>query len=216
MKMLGQFNEFRYTVLEKEMLGFLPFDHEKFGYFLFNLKNGAEVQVAADNAISNPDFEHVSISLLDRCPTWEEMCEVKDLFFNPEEAVYQIHPPESEYVNFVETCLHLWRPKQEFQLPEWTSCSGKVITFRLKNGTTVKFTNKDKTNMGFEHITVWNEERYLTWDEMCEIKDLFFKAEEPVYQIHFPTSQNGKIHQYQMDLWVPKKGYPRPPWRSVL
>lgn len=138
------------------------------------------------------------------------------MFFNPEEAVYQIHPPQSEYVNFVETCLHLWKPKQEFQLPKWTSCSGKVITFRLKNGTALKFTNKDKTNIGFQHITIWNEERYLTWDEMCEIKNRFFKAEEPVYQIHFPTSQNGKIHQYQMDLWAPKKGFPRPPRWSVL
>ena len=35
-----------------------------------------------------------------------------------EEAVVQIHPPRSEYVNFHETCLHLWKPVgREVELP---------------------------------------------------------------------------------------------------
>jgi len=55
-------------------------------------------------------WEHVSVSLEYRCPTWEEMCFVKDLFWMPEEAVFQLHPPASEYVNHHPHCLHLWRP----------------------------------------------------------------------------------------------------------
>lgn len=55
-------------------------------------------------------WEHVSISLPDRTPTWEEMCFVKDLFWDPEETVLQYHPPQSEYVNNHNYCLHLWRP----------------------------------------------------------------------------------------------------------
>lgn len=55
-------------------------------------------------------WDHVSVSLGDRCPTWEEMCHVKDLFFEPEECVVQYHPPRSEYVNNCGECLHLWRP----------------------------------------------------------------------------------------------------------
>lgn len=55
-------------------------------------------------------WEHVSVSLQDRCPTWEEMCLVKGLFWEPEDAVLQIHPPASDYVNNHEHCLHLWRP----------------------------------------------------------------------------------------------------------
>lgn len=55
-------------------------------------------------------WEHVSVSLPHRCPTWEEMCRVKDLFWGPEDCVIQFHPPRSEYVNNHPYCLHLWRP----------------------------------------------------------------------------------------------------------
>lgn len=56
-------------------------------------------------------WEHVSIVLsARRLPTWEEMCYVKDLFWEEEEMVVQIHPKKSEYVNLTEA-LHLWRPK---------------------------------------------------------------------------------------------------------
>ena len=55
-------------------------------------------------------WEHVSVSTERRCPTWNEMCWVKDAFFEPEEACVQFHPPASEYVNFHPYCLHIWRP----------------------------------------------------------------------------------------------------------
>lgn len=68
-------------------------------------------------------WEHLSVSIkkfknprtrrvfeVPRCPTWEEMCMVKDLFWEPEECVVQYHPPRSMYVNNHPNCLHLWRP----------------------------------------------------------------------------------------------------------
>ena len=55
-------------------------------------------------------FEHVSVQLMARrLPTWNEMCVVKDIFWQDEEQVIQIHPKKSQYVNMVEA-LHLWRP----------------------------------------------------------------------------------------------------------
>ena len=54
-------------------------------------------------------LEHVSVSLRRRCPTWDEMCMVKDIFWADEECVVQFHPPKSKYVNFHPYCLHLWR-----------------------------------------------------------------------------------------------------------
>lgn len=42
--------------------------------------------------------ELVSVKLnndANKTPTWEEMCEVKEIFWKPEEEVHQIHPPES-------------------------------------------------------------------------------------------------------------------------
>ncbi len=64
-------------------------------------------------------WEHVSISRGDRCPTWEEMCFIKDLFWDGEDVVMQFHPKKSEYVNLAKTCLHLWRPVGiEFPTPD--------------------------------------------------------------------------------------------------
>ena len=44
-------------------------------------------------------------------PTWDDMCAIKDVFFEDEEAAIQLHPKKSEYVNIMSNCLHLWRPK---------------------------------------------------------------------------------------------------------
>jgi hypothetical protein len=54
-------------------------------------------------------WDHVSVSLPHRCPTWDEMCQIKDMFWDPEDCVVQYHPPKSEYVNNHPYCLHLWR-----------------------------------------------------------------------------------------------------------
>lgn len=56
-------------------------------------------------------WEHVSVSKKYECPTWEEMCQIKKLFWpDPEDCVIQYHPPKSEHVNVHPYCLHLWRP----------------------------------------------------------------------------------------------------------
>lgn len=57
-------------------------------------------------------WEHVSITINNahRCPTWEEMCFIKALFWNDDETVIQYHPSKSEYVNNHPFVLHLWKP----------------------------------------------------------------------------------------------------------
>jgi len=56
-------------------------------------------------------WEHVSVSLdRNRCPTWDEMCFVKSLFWDDDDCVIQFHPPKSDYVNIHKYVLHLWRP----------------------------------------------------------------------------------------------------------
>lgn len=55
-------------------------------------------------------WEHVSVSCETRCPSWKEMCFVKDLFWDAEETVVQYHPRKSTYVDCHPNCLHLWRP----------------------------------------------------------------------------------------------------------
>ena len=58
-------------------------------------------------------WEHVSVSLANqqnRCPSWTEVCKVKDVFWDAEDVVMQLHPRQSDYVNVHKGCLHLWRP----------------------------------------------------------------------------------------------------------
>ena len=73
---------------------------------------------ATTSDVRDPEAcEHVSISLADRTPTWEEMKRVKDLFWRPDETVLQFHPARAEYVNAMAFCLHLWKPPYKVPLP---------------------------------------------------------------------------------------------------
>lgn len=54
-------------------------------------------------------WEHVSVSTPSRCPTWYDMCFIKDLFWDDEDLVIQYHPAKADYVNIHPFCLHLWR-----------------------------------------------------------------------------------------------------------
>ena len=68
--------------------------------------------ISSGSAEDNPEsdgWEHVSVSLPDRCPAWEEMTMVKDLFWRDDETVIQFHPPKDKHVNVHPFCLHLWR-----------------------------------------------------------------------------------------------------------
>lgn len=60
-------------------------------------------------------WEHVSFTPNKKyyMPSWDDMCRIKNIFFYPEEWVVQYHPAESEYVNNVPNCLHLWRPTDQ-------------------------------------------------------------------------------------------------------
>ena len=75
---------------------------------IMNLPNGIRCSLVV--GVNEGGWEHVSIQLCaKRLPTWEEMCLIKDIFWEEEEMVVQIHPKHSEYVNISEA-LHLWRP----------------------------------------------------------------------------------------------------------
>ena len=68
------------------------------GAFRFRV-NGSPVLVIASNG---DGWEHVSVSQPNRIPSWETMCIIKDMFFEEEEVVMQLHPKKSQYVNFNE------------------------------------------------------------------------------------------------------------------
>jgi hypothetical protein len=80
-------------------------------------QNGEELRIiSSGDGPETEGWEHVSVSLHSRCPLWDEMCFIKDLFWEPEECVFQLHPPKSLYINFHPYALHLWR-NSDYQIP---------------------------------------------------------------------------------------------------
>ena len=85
---------------------------DDFGAFKIPGPEGTDLMIIASPGDVNEDilWEHVSVSTKTRCPHWREMCFVKDLFWDEEETVMQLHPPKSTWINNHNFCLHLWRP----------------------------------------------------------------------------------------------------------
>lgn len=105
---------------------------QDYGQFLILLESGVALCVIATSGADgdNPveveagQWEHVSVHArqpsirppfteTQRTPTWDEMCAVKALFWEPGECVIQYHPPAEDYVNTHAHVLHLWRPKHK-------------------------------------------------------------------------------------------------------
>lgn len=102
-------------------LGFKQKPGDDFGWFIIPSPRGSsygELRVQAAPDFMQYGWEHVSVSHASRTPTWDEMCFIKDLFWDAEDVVVQFHPKKSEYVNLSKNCLHLWRKiGEEFPTP---------------------------------------------------------------------------------------------------
>jgi hypothetical protein len=94
--------------------GFFTIPHYRIADYFFGVQ-----------ASDGEGWEHASISLftkkgtVKRCPIWEEMCYIKDIFWDKTDTVIQYHPAEKDYVNMHPFVLHLWRPINiELPLPD--------------------------------------------------------------------------------------------------
>ena len=78
------------------------------GFFRIS-RNGVIFQIISSDS---EGWEHVSVTIANkrRCPHWEDMCMIKNLFWDDEDVVIQFHPAKKDYVNNHPYCLHLWRP----------------------------------------------------------------------------------------------------------
>lgn len=66
----------------------------------------------------------------------------------------------------------------------------------------------------WEHasISVSNESRIPSWEEMCHVKDLFWGDDEAVMQLHPPKVDYVNLHQHCLHLWKPTMSkIPLPP-----
>ncbi len=99
-------------------------------FILPSLKLGDRLKVVCAH-MGELDWDHVSVSVIrvktkhgkeqqlpvKRCPTWEEMSNVKSWFWGADETVIQFHPKKSEYKNLHPYCLHLWKNRNGHKLP---------------------------------------------------------------------------------------------------
>lgn len=93
---------------------------DDYGFFEIPGPCGAKLRCIVSNAVPTEGvfWEHVSVSLKNRCPNWREMCFIKDIFWGDDETVMQLHPPKNDYVDCHPYCLHMWRPMlQEIPMP---------------------------------------------------------------------------------------------------
>lgn len=90
-----------------------------------------------DCGLEPPVWEHVSVSLRHRCPTWEEMEWVRDQFWMPDATVLQFSVPREQHINYHRFCLHLWRPVGvELALPPAMTVAPRAMTAETRQGAT--------------------------------------------------------------------------------
>jgi len=91
---------------------------DNFGLFFIKVSTSKIPLKVLSSPLGQGEWDHVSVSLPNRCPTWDEMCLVKELFWMANRTVVQFHPPEKDYVNNHKYCLHLWANNiHEFETP---------------------------------------------------------------------------------------------------
>jgi hypothetical protein len=82
------------------------------GCFVMKYGPGVTLRIIASNG---DGWDHISVSHVNRCPTWEEMSWVAQKFFGEDTAI-QLHVGAKRHINNHKNCLHWWRP-QAFELP---------------------------------------------------------------------------------------------------
>jgi hypothetical protein len=93
---------------------------DDFGLFVIPGPCGTDLKVifSSGDPTIGVEWQHASVSTRNRCPNWQEMCFVKELLWDPEETVMQLHPPRSQWINNHPFVLHLWKPNNvEIPLP---------------------------------------------------------------------------------------------------
>ncbi len=95
---------------------------------VFVRRDGLQVIVSGRTEKDGHRWLHVSAANMaqERMPTYQELCEVKDLFIGRQAKAVQVFPPEAEKVNINPYCLHLWHNADVDPLPDFTG-GGKSL-----------------------------------------------------------------------------------------
>jgi len=78
-------------------------------------ETGLKIMKSIDNTPKWGKLKHVSISHEHRYPTWDEILEIKEIFFGDTD-VMMIMPKKENYVNFHPNCFHLWATPESWDI----------------------------------------------------------------------------------------------------
>ncbi len=194
---------YRDLELEQE-IGWSPHWHKVGGCFYFPLNN-VFFQIIVSNQVG---WEHVSISNEARCPTFEEVVAIKEMFFDSGEIAFQVHPKKKNYINFHNNCLHLWRPTNiNVPIPDITAVLNKYEIFSSK-----RVCKEGRIN-NTRYVAIYDP-HWASWDDVCKIKQQYFGDTEVIqYHVSKPTDLNDKSI---ILLWEHKNNFSLPPKELVL
>ena len=168
--------------------------------FIIPFENGEDVEACATNA-KESDWEHVSLYPNTCCPTYEQMSKAKDIFWNKDEIVFQVHPAKSEYVNRSEYELHLWRSRKISTKTEIRLRNKILSTYEA--ATKNKHT-KEKTveiiSTEPRIVAIFGEGRWSTWEEVCAVKQQYWEPEEAAVQFNLSYKEDMN-KEYCILLW---------------
>lgn len=108
MRNLYSLDQYRLTGPEVMQLWGWTGDHGNGAFLIPSPIDGGALKVIASD---QGEWDHVSVSRVNRCPNWPEMEFVKRTFFRDNETAMQLHVPPEDHVNVHPHCLHLWRPQ---------------------------------------------------------------------------------------------------------
>lgn len=165
--------------------------------FKFTINGKEKVRVAA---VCNKDegWEHVLYGHdeIERLPEWPEMVELKEMFWENNDIVIQVHPRRQDYVNDVPNVLHLW--KKTGYTPDLT------LIYRI---TGELLSERDRTPRSFERIAhgcrfvaIFGETRWPTWEEVCAEKQKYFGPDCPAIQYNI-TPRFDLNGRFLLTLW---------------
>lgn len=170
--------------------------------FIIPFKNGIVGKCMAMN-FKDEVWEHIVLYFKERCPTYEEISEVKELFWEKDEIAIQVHPPKSEYININKFALHLWR----------NNVVSKAVEKRFQKEILKIYEKaKEYSSIGKKEIlltetkkivAIFGENRWPTWEEVCKVKQKYWEPEEAAIQFNISYEEDMN-KEYMILLWDAK------------
>lgn len=172
----------------------------KRGKWVYPIENTDAVVLS----LATLDWDHIAIDLeeLGRCPTYPEMCKIKELFWaDSNQLALQIHPSQSDYVDIKHFRLHLWRNANVSERAEKAlkkKISDAYARYKgLHTGNKKTILSEDSSG---KFVVIFGGDSWPTWEEVCEIKQRYWQPEEVAIQ--FNISQKIDLNdQYMIILW---------------